>query len=145
MGNISLLACRFRYIIMKQKFLEALCVNNAMSAEDEPQHVRSVFVWGILYWQETYSRGLIKRKTDAPRLNTQILLPNGFINNGQTNWCPLEANVILRSQIEFYMRGLLEKWQYRSVTVCHLLVLKFTLGHYAKEQCFVFRRALRQA
>nr|XP_009481318.1 PREDICTED: WD repeat-containing protein 47 isoform X1 [Pelecanus crispus] len=31
---------RFRYIIMKQKFLEALCVNNAMSAEDEPQHVR---------------------------------------------------------------------------------------------------------
>lgn len=73
------------------------------------------------------------------------LLPNGFINNGQTNWCPLEANVILRSQIEFYMQGLLEKWQYRSVTVCHLLVLKFTLGHYAKEQCFVFRRALRQA
>uniref|UniRef100_A0A8C3PWZ8 WD repeat domain 47 n=2 Tax=Phasianinae TaxID=9072 RepID=A0A8C3PWZ8_CHRPC len=35
---------RFRYIIMKQKFLEALCVNNAMSAEDEPQHVRSVFL-----------------------------------------------------------------------------------------------------
>lgn len=30
---------RFRYIILKQKFLEALCVNNAMSAEDEPQHV----------------------------------------------------------------------------------------------------------
>ena len=29
---------RFRYIILKQKFLEALCVNNAMSAEDEPQH-----------------------------------------------------------------------------------------------------------
>ncbi|XP_009705895.1 PREDICTED: WD repeat-containing protein 47 isoform X1 [Cariama cristata] len=34
---------RFRYIIMKQKFLEALCVNNAMSAEDEPQHVRVLF------------------------------------------------------------------------------------------------------
>lgn len=30
---------RFRYIVLKQKFLEALCVNNAMSAEDEPQHV----------------------------------------------------------------------------------------------------------
>lgn len=30
---------RFRYIILKQKFLEALCVNNAMSAEDEPQHL----------------------------------------------------------------------------------------------------------
>lgn len=32
---------RFRYIVLKQKFLEALCVNNAMSAEDEPQHVSS--------------------------------------------------------------------------------------------------------
>lgn len=42
MYSISLLTCRFRYIIMKQKFLEALCVNNAMSAEDEPQHVRIV-------------------------------------------------------------------------------------------------------
>ncbi|KAJ8279119.1 hypothetical protein COCON_G00061850 [Conger conger] len=30
---------RFRYIILKQKFLEALCVNNAMSADDEPQHL----------------------------------------------------------------------------------------------------------
>lgn len=35
---------RFRYIILKQKFLEALCVNNAMSAEDEPQHVRFLFL-----------------------------------------------------------------------------------------------------
>ncbi|XP_009875625.1 PREDICTED: WD repeat-containing protein 47 isoform X1 [Apaloderma vittatum] len=35
---------RFRYIIMKQKFLEALCVNNAMSAADEPQHVRLIFL-----------------------------------------------------------------------------------------------------
>lgn len=48
MYGISLLTCRFRYIIMKQKFLEALCVNNAMSAEDEPQHVRIVSVLGIL-------------------------------------------------------------------------------------------------
>ncbi|KAG7457201.1 hypothetical protein MATL_G00244020 [Megalops atlanticus] len=30
---------RFHYIVLKQKFLEALCVNNAMSAEDEPQHL----------------------------------------------------------------------------------------------------------
>ncbi|CAB1444448.1 unnamed protein product [Pleuronectes platessa] len=29
---------RFRYIILKQKFLEALCVNNAMSAVEEPQN-----------------------------------------------------------------------------------------------------------
>lgn len=37
---IVVLCChRFRYIVLKQKFLEALCVNNAMSAEDEPQHV----------------------------------------------------------------------------------------------------------
>lgn len=49
MYSISLLTCRFRYIIMKQKFLEALCVNNAMSAEDEPQHVRIVSVLGIFF------------------------------------------------------------------------------------------------
>lgn len=30
---------RFRYIVLKQKFLEALCVNNAMSAAEEPQNV----------------------------------------------------------------------------------------------------------
>lgn len=38
-SNIDCYVLRFRYIILKQKFLEALCVNNAMSAEDEPQHV----------------------------------------------------------------------------------------------------------
>lgn len=36
---MNYIVLRFRYIILKQKFLEALCVNNAMSAEDEPQHV----------------------------------------------------------------------------------------------------------
>ncbi|XP_053490070.1 WD repeat-containing protein 47b isoform X1 [Ictalurus furcatus] len=30
---------RFRYIILKQRFLEALCVNNAISASDEPQNL----------------------------------------------------------------------------------------------------------
>ena len=30
---------RFRYIILKQKFLEALCVNNAMSAAEDPHNV----------------------------------------------------------------------------------------------------------
>ena len=30
---------RFRYIVLKQTFLEALCVNNAMSAADDPQNV----------------------------------------------------------------------------------------------------------
>ncbi|XP_053093847.1 WD repeat-containing protein 47b isoform X1 [Pangasianodon hypophthalmus] len=30
---------RFRYIILKQRFLEALCVNNAMSASDDPQNL----------------------------------------------------------------------------------------------------------
>lgn len=30
---------RFRYIIFKQKFLEALCVNNAMSAAEDPLHL----------------------------------------------------------------------------------------------------------
>nr|XP_029134656.1 LOW QUALITY PROTEIN: WD repeat-containing protein 47-like [Labrus bergylta] len=30
---------RFRYIILKQKFLEALCVNNAMSAAEDPKNL----------------------------------------------------------------------------------------------------------
>ncbi|CAL8252915.1 unnamed protein product [Merluccius merluccius] len=30
---------RFRYIILKQKFLEALCVNNAMSAAEDPHNL----------------------------------------------------------------------------------------------------------
>ena len=32
-------SARFRYIILKQKFLEALCVNNAMSAAEDPHNV----------------------------------------------------------------------------------------------------------
>ena len=38
--NIEICVSRFRYIILKQKFLEALCVNNAMSAAEDPQNVR---------------------------------------------------------------------------------------------------------
>uniref|UniRef100_A0A8C9WVK7 WD repeat domain 47b n=1 Tax=Sander lucioperca TaxID=283035 RepID=A0A8C9WVK7_SANLU len=30
---------RFRYIILKQKFLEALCINNAISAAEDPQNL----------------------------------------------------------------------------------------------------------
>ncbi len=40
---------RFRYIVLRQKFLEALCVNNAMSAEDEPQHVCNISVFIVSY------------------------------------------------------------------------------------------------
>uniref|UniRef100_A0AAQ6IFS0 WD repeat domain 47b n=1 Tax=Anabas testudineus TaxID=64144 RepID=A0AAQ6IFS0_ANATE len=35
----DMLFLRFRYIILKQKFLEALCVNNAMSAAEDPQNL----------------------------------------------------------------------------------------------------------
>lgn len=37
---INMFVSRFHYIILKQKFLEALCVNNAMSAAEDPQNVR---------------------------------------------------------------------------------------------------------
>lgn len=37
--NIQMFVPRFHYIILKQKFLEALCVNNAMSAAEDPQNV----------------------------------------------------------------------------------------------------------
>lgn len=50
---------------MKQKFLEALCVNNAMSAEDEPQHVRIVSWLGLLC-KETSWEILVKGTAEAP-------------------------------------------------------------------------------
>lgn len=37
--NLQMFVSRFHYIILKQKFLEALCVNNAMSAAEDPQNV----------------------------------------------------------------------------------------------------------
>lgn len=42
------LVSRFRYIILKQKFLEALCVNNAMSAAEEPQNV-CIYICTYIY------------------------------------------------------------------------------------------------
>lgn len=107
---ISLLTCRFRYIIMKQKFLEALCVNNAMSAEDEPQHVRFLFVLFCFCWQKAYWDIVIKSKLKTPTLNTQILPITKWFHRlkKKKNRCPLETNVIARSQIEFHMQGLLE-------------------------------------
>ncbi len=42
--NTEICVSRFRYIILKQKFLEALCVNNAMSAADDPQNVRGYVI-----------------------------------------------------------------------------------------------------
>lgn len=68
MYSISLHACRFRYIIMKQKFLEALCVNNAMSAEDEPQHVRIASGLGIFLLSENLKISLIKGRAEAPSI-----------------------------------------------------------------------------
>lgn len=74
MYSIYLLTCRFRYIIMKQKFLEALCVNNAMSAEDEPQHVRIASGLGIFLLSENLLQLVwLKAEQKLPALNTQIL------------------------------------------------------------------------
>lgn len=51
---------------MKQKFLEALCVNNAMSAEDEPQHVRIASGLGIFFVvRKSLEISLIKGKAEA--------------------------------------------------------------------------------
>lgn len=59
------LVLRFRYIILKQKFLEALCVNNAMSAEDEPQHV-SLLNLGHLPAITVFSVSLARRTAFNP-------------------------------------------------------------------------------
>lgn len=52
---------------MKQKFLEALCVNNAMSAEDEPQHVRIASGLGIFFVvRKSPEISLNKGRAEAP-------------------------------------------------------------------------------
>ncbi|KAM8805563.1 WD repeat-containing protein 47 isoform 1-T1 [Eudromia elegans] len=82
---------RFRYIIMKQKFLEALCVNNAMSAADEPQHLEFTMREAVqcLHALEEYCPS----KEDYSKLCLLLTLPRLTNHTEFKDWNPSTARV----------------------------------------------------
>ncbi|XP_053549791.1 WD repeat-containing protein 47 [Bombina bombina] len=82
---------RFRYIILKQKFLEALCVNNAMSAEDEPQHLEFTMQEAVkcLHTLEEYC----PTKDDYSKLCLLLTLPRLTNHAEFKDWNPSTARV----------------------------------------------------
>ncbi|CAB1314340.1 unnamed protein product [Coregonus sp. 'balchen'] len=75
---------RFRYIVLKQKFLEALCVNNAMSAADDPQNRSSV---------STAWRCYCPSKDDYSKLCLLLTLPCLTQHAEFKDWNPSTARV----------------------------------------------------
>ncbi|MBN3307140.1 WDR47 protein, partial [Amia calva] len=82
---------RFRYIILKQKFLEALCVNNAMSAEDEPQHLEFTMQEAVkcLHNLEEFCPS----KDDYSKLCLLLTLPRLTNHAEFKDWNPSTARV----------------------------------------------------
>ncbi|XP_073347279.1 WD repeat-containing protein 47 isoform X2 [Pagrus major] len=82
---------RFRYIILKQKFLEALCVNNAMSAEDEPQHLEFTMQEAVkcLHALEEFCTS----KDDYSKLCLLLTLPRLTNHAEFKDWNPSTARV----------------------------------------------------
>uniref|UniRef100_G3PQS4 WD repeat domain 47a n=1 Tax=Gasterosteus aculeatus aculeatus TaxID=481459 RepID=G3PQS4_GASAC len=82
---------RFRYIILKQKFLEALCVNNAMSAEDEPQHLEFTMQEAVkcLHALEEFCPS----KDDYSKLCLLLTLPRLTHHAEFKDWNPSTARV----------------------------------------------------
>ncbi|KAM8930002.1 WD repeat-containing protein 47 isoform 1-T1 [Pelodytes ibericus] len=82
---------RFRYIILKQKFLEALFVNNAMSAEEEPQHLEFTMQEAVkcLHTLEEYCSS----KDDYSKLCLLLTLPRLTNHAEFKDWNPSTARV----------------------------------------------------
>ncbi|KAM9790784.1 WD repeat-containing protein 47 [Syngnathus typhle] len=82
---------RFRYIVLKQKFLEALCVNNAMSAEDEPQHLEFTMQGAVkcLHTLEEFCPS----KDDYSKLCLLLTLPRLTNHAEFKDWNPSTARV----------------------------------------------------
>ncbi|XP_018116587.1 WD repeat-containing protein 47 [Xenopus laevis] len=82
---------RFRYIILKQKFLEALCVNNAMSAEEDPNHLEFTMQEAVkcLHTLEGYCSS----KEDYSKLCLLLTLPRLTNHTEFKDWNPSTARV----------------------------------------------------
>uniref|UniRef100_A0A3B1IGP4 WD repeat domain 47b n=1 Tax=Astyanax mexicanus TaxID=7994 RepID=A0A3B1IGP4_ASTMX len=82
---------RFRYIILKQKFLEALCVNNAVSATEDPQNLELTMQEAVksLHALEEYSPS----KEDYSKLCLLLTLPRLTHHAEFKEWNPSTARV----------------------------------------------------
>ncbi|XP_069497947.1 WD repeat-containing protein 47 isoform X2 [Ambystoma mexicanum] len=82
---------RFRYIVLKQKFLEALCVNNVMSSVDEPQHLEVTMQETVkcLHALEEYCPS----KEDYSKLCLLLTLPRLTSHAEFKDWNPSTARV----------------------------------------------------
>uniref|UniRef100_H2LRB8 CTLH domain-containing protein n=1 Tax=Oryzias latipes TaxID=8090 RepID=H2LRB8_ORYLA len=78
---------RFRYIVLKQKFLEALCVNNAMTAVEDPQNV-CIQVSCLLHLEE-----FCPTKEDYSKLCLLLTLPRLTHHAEFKDWNPSTARV----------------------------------------------------
>uniref|UniRef100_A0A3B4DY70 WDR47 cross-over region domain-containing protein n=1 Tax=Pygocentrus nattereri TaxID=42514 RepID=A0A3B4DY70_PYGNA len=87
----DMLFLRFRYIILKQKFLEALCVNNAMSATEDPQNLELTMQEAVksLHALEEYSPS----KEDYSKLCLLLTLPRLTHHAEFKEWNPSTARV----------------------------------------------------
>ncbi|KAM4629242.1 WD repeat-containing protein 47-like [Polymixia lowei] len=82
---------RFRYIILKQKFLEALCVNNAMSAAEDPHNLELTMQDAVkcLHSLEEYCPA----KEDYSKLCLLLTLPRLTHHGEFKDWNPSTARV----------------------------------------------------
>ncbi|XP_049910818.1 WD repeat-containing protein 47-like isoform X2 [Epinephelus moara] len=82
---------RFRYIILKQKFLEALCVNNAMSAAEDPQNLELTMQAAVkcLHSLEEFCPS----KDDYSKLCLLLTLPRLTHHAEFKDWNPSTARV----------------------------------------------------
>uniref|UniRef100_A0A3P9D006 WD repeat domain 47 n=1 Tax=Maylandia zebra TaxID=106582 RepID=A0A3P9D006_9CICH len=87
----DMLFLRFRYIIFKQKFLEALCVNNAMSAAEDPLNLEITMQAAVkcLHSLEEFC----PTKEDYSKLCLLLTLPRLTHHAEFKDWNPSTARV----------------------------------------------------
>ncbi|CAK6968798.1 WD repeat-containing protein 47-like [Scomber scombrus] len=82
---------RFRYIILRQKFLEALCVNNAMSAAEDPQNLELTMREAVKCLHSLEE--LCPSKDDYSKLCLLLTLPRLTHHAEFKDWNPSTARV----------------------------------------------------
>ncbi|KAG7514780.1 WD repeat-containing protein 47-like [Solea senegalensis] len=82
---------RFRYIVLKQKFLEALCVNNAMSAAEDPQNLELTMQEAVKCLHNL--EDLCPSKDDYSKLCLLLTLPRLTHHAEFKDWNPSTARV----------------------------------------------------
>ncbi|XP_045906608.1 WD repeat-containing protein 47-like [Micropterus dolomieu] len=82
---------RFRYIILKQKFLEALCVNNAMSAAEDPTNLELTMQGAVKCLHELEE--FCPTKEDYSKLCLLLTLPRLTQHAEFKDWNPSTARV----------------------------------------------------